>query len=135
VTHQIHQGCDRNTSLLFALPDKHRPMNKMNRPAPYSGFLMRNVLVALYFLGVACFASGSNYAASNSVTDAYMSGLANARVTSGALLVSKAGQIVHSQGYGWNSEVCGCLSEFRIAFALFDCRASRSCAMHLWKLS
>ena len=78
------------------------------------------------FLWVSDAAMQPDYAAQIRQTEAFMTQLAHARVLGGALLVSKAGKVVLSKGYGWSSEVstpcvplCWCESPHTGAAELF----------------
>jgi CubicO group peptidase (beta-lactamase class C family) len=62
-------------------------------------------VVSQYFAKQSDAAMQPDYAAQIRQTEAFMTQLADARVLSGALLVSKAGKIVFSKGYGWSAEV------------------------------
>ena len=45
------------------------------------------------------------YADNVNRTDAYLQGLADARLVSGTIAVQKSGQLVYSNAFGWASEV------------------------------
>ena len=76
----------------------------MVRLTSVSKTLVHCISVAV-LLSISGPAAGQDYATQAKESDAYLTNLVNARVTGGSLLVTKAGRIVHTGGYGWNSEV------------------------------